>query len=262
MTPRTTHEIYAVKFAQNDDGVRGHFFLGPDAEPHDEHLQLDYFVWLIRSQDQDIVLDAGFTAKTNGSRGRNHLENPTAALAGFGVDPATVPFVILSHLHYDHVGDLGPFTSARFVVQEQELAFWTGPYGMRPEFARYIEVDDIAGLVRLNFAGRVLMVDGDREIVDGVRVRRVGGHTPGMQAVVVRTAVGNVVLAADASHFFENIEDDKPFAVHTDLPGMYRAFEEMRAAAGPGMVVAGHDPELFKRFPAVPGYEGRVLRIA
>lgn len=262
MTGSAVHEIYAVKFAENNTGLRGHYFMGADADPHDEHLQLDYFVWVIRSAGQDVVLDAGFTAKTNETRRRNHWEEPTAALARLGVDPSAVPYVILSHLHYDHVGDLDPFTSAQFVLQAEELAFWTGPYAGRPEVRRYVEVDDVLRMVRLNYEGRVLMVDGVREITDGVWVRRVGGHTPGMQATVVRTAAGIVVLAADASHFFENIEEDKPFAVHTDLPGMYRAFEEMRDAAAPGFVVAGHDPALFDRFPAVPGHEGRVLRIA
>jgi hypothetical protein len=83
-----------------------------------------------------------------------------------------------------------------------------------------------------------------------------------MQVTLVRTAQGIVVLAADASHFFENVADDKPFAVHHDLPGMYSAFDHMRAAATSGLVVPGHDPKLFDRFPALPGHEGRVLRIA
>jgi glyoxylase-like metal-dependent hydrolase (beta-lactamase superfamily II) len=262
VTGPVLHEIYAVKFAQNETGVRGHYFLGPDAEPHDKHMRLDYFTWVIRSPGQDIVMDAGFTAATNRTRGRNHFEDPSRALARLGVDPARVPYVILSHLHYDHCGDLDPFGSARFVVQADEVAFWTGPYGRRPEFARNVEVADILRVVRLNFEGRMLMVDGVREIVDGVWVHKVGGHTPGMQVTLVRTAAGIVVLASDASHFFENVECDRPFAVHTDLVQMYRTFDSMRELATSGLVVAGHDPGLFQRFPAVDGLAQRAVRIA
>jgi glyoxylase-like metal-dependent hydrolase (beta-lactamase superfamily II) len=262
MSDPVVHEIYAVKFAENRAGVRGHFFMGDAAEPFDAPARLDYFVWAIRSPGQDIVLDAGFTAETNERRRRTHFENPSDALARIGVDPAAVPFVILSHMHYDHVGDLAPFTAATFVLQTTEMAFWTGRHASRREFARLIEPADVLALVRLGLEGRIHWVDGMSEIVDGVWVLRVGGHTPGMQATMVRTTQGIVVLASDASHFFENVEDDEPFAVHHDLPGMYDAFDAMRTAATSGLVVPGHDPTLFERFTAHPGHDGRVVRIA
>jgi glyoxylase-like metal-dependent hydrolase (beta-lactamase superfamily II) len=262
MTASTVHEIYGVKFGQNLTGVRGHFFLGPDGDPHDAAMRLDYYVWVIRSPGQDILLDAGFTAETNRTRKRDHWEEPHQAVTRIGVDPGSVPIVILSHLHYDHCGDLDAFPAATFVVQADELDFWTGPYAVRGEFARHREPADIERVVRLHQEGRVQLVDGLHEVADGVWVERVGGHTPGMQATYVRTANGVVVLASDSSHFFENIEQDKPFAVHADVVDMYRAFDTMQAAATSGVVVAGHDPLIEQRFPAVPGQEGHVVRIA
>lgn len=262
MVAPTVHEIYAVKFAQNLKGVRGHFFLGPDGDPHDEHMRLDYYVWAIRSPGQDIVLDAGFTAETNRTRQRDHWEDPSRALTRIGVDPTSVPIVILSHLHYDHCGDLDAFPAATFVLQEDEIAFWTGRFAARGEFIRHVEVADIERVVRLNFEGRVRMVDGLHEVVDGVWVQKVGGHTPGMQATYVRTSQGIVVLASDSSHFFENVEQDRPFAVHADVVGMYRAFDTMKDAATSGLVIAGHDPLIAERFPAVPGHDGHVVRVA
>lgn len=256
------HEIYGVKFGQNLKGTRGHYFLGADGDPHDEKMRLDYYVWVIRSPGQDIVLDAGFTAETNQTRQRDHWEDPSQALARIGVEVASVPYVILSHLHYDHCGDLDPFTSAKFVLQEEEMAFWTGRFAPRAEFARNIELADIQRIVRLNYEGRIQMVDGLHEVVDGVWVQKVGGHTPGIQATFVNTAQGVVVLASDTSHFFENIEQDKPFAVHADVVDMYRAFDTMKAAASSNIVVAGHDPLIAERFPAVAGHEGHVVRIA
>ncbi len=262
MPEPTVHEIYGVKFGQNITGVRGHYFMGPDADPHDQHMRLDYYVWVIRSAQQDVVVDVGFTAETNKTRRRDHWENPSSALARLSVDVAAVPYVILSHLHYDHCGDVEPFTRATFVLQKDELDFWSGPYASRREFRRNIEHADIARVRSLHDEGRVLIVDGTHEVVDGVWVQQVGGHTPGMQAVFVRTEKGIVVLASDSSHFFENVEQDKPFAVHTDVIDMYRAFDTMREAATSGLVIAGHDPLIGERFPAVAGQDGHVVRIA
>lgn len=262
MSAGVMHEIYGVKFAQNLTGVRGHFFLGPDGDPHDEHMRLDYYVWVIRSQNQDVVLDAGFTAETNRTRQRDHWEEPHQALTRIGVEPATVQHVILSHLHYDHCGGVGAFPAATFVLQEEELSFWNGPYASRGEFARHTERADIERISRLHEVGRVQLVQGLHEVVDGVWVQKVGGHTPGMQATYVRTEQGIVVLASDSSHFFENIEQDKPFAVHADVVDMYRAFDTMKDAATSGLVIAGHDPLIAERFPAVEGQAGHVVRIA
>jgi hypothetical protein len=65
----------------------------------------------------------------------------------------------------------------------------------------------------------------------------------------VRTALGHVVPASDASQFYENIEDDRPFAILHDLPGMYGAFDRIRSLAdGDALVVAGHDPEVLDRY--------------
>ena len=69
-----------------------------------------------------------------------------------------------------------------------------------------------------------------------------------MQVVRIRTAGGFVVLASDASHFYENIETDSPFAILHDLPGMYGAFDRINELAdGPHLVVPGHDPEVAER---------------
>src|ERR1700754_550111 len=160
------HEIFAVKFAQHHRGKRADFYHGAGAEPLNEPASIDYFVWLIRSDGQDIVVDAGYTPEVAHKRNRpDYYRSPSQALSLLDVDCSSVPYLILSHLHYDHAGDLAPFISARFVLQDDELKFWTGRHIHRRELIRHIEVDDVVNVVRLSLAGRVLFVDGDREIV-------------------------------------------------------------------------------------------------
>jgi glyoxylase-like metal-dependent hydrolase (beta-lactamase superfamily II) len=254
-------EVYALKYATRDAQSSEHFY-GHDI--HDYPMPMDYFVWAVVADEYRIVVDAGFTAEVAARRGREHLRCPAESLQQLGIHCARVSCVILTHLHYDHVGNLEKFPAATFVVQDEEMAFWTGRYAGREHFRNIVEVQDIVHLVRENFNGRVRFVDGSKEVVPGITVHRVGGHAAGLQVVRVHTAKGNVVLASDASHFYANIEEDRPFSVITDLRQMYEAFDVVRALAdSPDHIVPGHDPEVMKRYPpASPGLEGIAVRIA
>ncbi len=260
---RPAHEVYAIKFGENRVGTRGEFFHGSAGVPHDAPAPLDYFVWLVRTPDADVVLDVGFTPEVAARRGRTYFRRPSEALALLGVDCARVPWVVLSHFHYDHVGEVGAFPEARFVVQSREMAFWTGRFAARHEFHRLIEDEDVLRVVRLGLEGRVQFVDGDREIVPGVTVHLVGGHTEGSQVVSVQTARGTAVLAADASHLYANVCDDAPFAIHHDLAGMYAAFDRINdLVSAAELIVPGHDPGVVERFDPVDGLAGAAVRIA
>lgn len=254
-------EVYAIRYATREARSGEHFY-GHD--PHDSPMPMDYFVWAAVSEEHTVVIDAGFNAEVAARRGRNHLRCPTEGMRGLGIDSAEVPFVILTHLHYDHVGNLEKFPAATFVVQEEEMAFWTGRYAGRPHFRQIVEPEDVVHLVRENFAGRLRFVAGSEEVVPGIGVHRTGGHSPGLQIVEVGTARGHVILASDATHFYANIEQDRPFSIVTDLARMYGAFDLVRSlAASPAHVVPGHDPLVMERFPpAGDGLEGVAVRIA
>jgi glyoxylase-like metal-dependent hydrolase (beta-lactamase superfamily II) len=255
------YSVYAVKYATRDARSGEHFY-GHDL--HDVPMPMDYFVWAAVSAEHTVVVDAGFTAEVAARRGRKHLRCPTEGLEALGIDCARVPYVILTHLHYDHVGNLEKFPEATYVVQEAEMAFWTGRYAGRDHFRTLVEVDDIAYLVRENFEGRLRFVAGSEEIVPGIEVHRTGGHSAGLQVVRVKTARGSVVLASDATHFYANIEQDRPYSIVSDLPRMYGAFDLVHALADSSAhMVPGHDPLVMERFPAAgKNLEGVAVRIA
>jgi glyoxylase-like metal-dependent hydrolase (beta-lactamase superfamily II) len=254
--------LYAIRYAERA-GRRGEHFYGHAPRP-DEAMPMAYYVWLAASDDTAVVVDAGFTEATAERRGRTWLASPTDTLAALGIDAASVPWLVLTHLHYDHTGNAGAFPAARFVIQEREMAFWTGRYASRGDNPTLVEADDIAFLAAGNFGGRVHWVDGDAEVVPGITVHRVGGHTAGMQIVRVHTEQGFAVLASDASHFYANLEEDRPYAIVHTLPEMHRAFDTIRRLADrPSLVVAGHDPQVMSRYPPVsPELAGRAVRVA
>ena len=254
-------EVYAIKYATREARSGEHFYGG---DPHDAPMPMDYYVWAVVSPEHTVVVDTGFTAEVAARRGRKHLRCPTEGLEALGIDCARVPYVILTHLHYDHVGNLEKFPEAAYVVQEAEMAFWTGRYAGRDHFRTIVEADDVAYLVRENFEGRLRFVAGSEEIVPGIEVHRAGGHSSGLQVVRVETARGSVVLASDVTHFYANIEEDRPYSIVSDLPRMYGAFDLVHALAdSPAHVVPGHDPLVMERYPAArKELEGVAVRLA
>ena len=260
------YEVHAIRFCHRAARRQDHFY-EPVDDP-DAPMPIDYYLWVARSPDRIVVMDAGYTPEVSARRGahdgRTYLNRPLDTLAQLGVAADDVDTVTLSHLHYDHTGLVPAFPQARVVVQERELGFWCGPDARRAHFARLCEPDDVAGLVRRNLAGGVAMVDGDAEVAPGITVHRVGGHTPGTQVVRIATASGFVVVASDASHFYANVEQRRPYALVHTLPQMYDAFDRLEElATRPDLVVPGHDPAVIDRFPpSRPDLAGLAARIA
>jgi glyoxylase-like metal-dependent hydrolase (beta-lactamase superfamily II) len=260
-----TYEVLAVRYATREGRRRDAFYqYGGYGEP-DGALSMDYFFWVLRSGDRTIVVDTGFDVEVGARMGRTVLCAPEEALARLGIDPAAVAQVVLTHLHYDHTGNVGLFPAAELVVAERELSFWTGPIARREHFAHHVRPDDVARVADAHTRERVTLVDREHEVAAGVRVLRVGGHSPGQLVVVVATEEGDAVLASDSLHYYEELEHDRPFAVFSDLADVYRAFDTLRelTAGDDELLVAGHDPLVTTRFAAAEGdAAGVVLRIA
>ena len=92
MSPRTPHLNYLM----------------PD--PHETAApDLDYFVWLIRGGGRDILVDTGFNAEEARLRARKLTLNPVDALDALRRQADDIKDVIVTHLHYDHAGNLDRF---------------------------------------------------------------------------------------------------------------------------------------------------------
>ena len=254
------YEVYALKYAHHARRASENFIGG---DPHDGPMPLDYYVWLIRGAGREIVVDTGFSAAMAAKRGREHLRCPARSLQLLGVDAAQVKDVVITHLHYDHVGNFELFPAATLHLQELEMRYATGRYMCRACFSGAYEVEDVVGVVRRVYQGRVRFHDGDAELAPGVSLHLIGGHTMGLQAVRVATRRGWLVLASDASHFYANMEQARPFPIVWSVADMLDGYERMRAlAASPQHIIPGHDPLVMRRYQApAPSLEGVVARL-
>jgi glyoxylase-like metal-dependent hydrolase (beta-lactamase superfamily II) len=245
------YELYALQYARLST-TRNHTFLSGEAQ--DGPLEMAYYVWVARNSQRAILIDTGFNAQVAQRRGRDRFRCPADALADVGLHADAIDDLIVTHLHYDHAGNLDKFPNAKLHLQEREMRFATSRYMCIKHISLggIFEADDVAQVVHRNFAGRVNWLDGHAMIAPGVDVLLTGGHTPGMQMVRVHTERGYVVLMSDAAHLYENIELQKPFHIAYNVGDMVAGWR-IAAIAGDSEahLIPGHDPLVMSQYPKV-----------
>lgn len=242
------YEVYAIKYGTREARRKNHFIGG---DPHDAPMPMDYFVWLVRNQERTIVVDTGFNSEVGKRRGRTVLRTPAEGLALLGVDAATAPTVIITHLHYDHVGTFDAFPSAMFHLQDDEMKYATGRHMRHKQFNHGYEVEEVTGMVRLVYKDRVCFHDGDAQIAPGVTVHRIGGHTHGMQCVRVWTQRGWLVLASDTSHYYEHFMRRRSFTTMFNIGEALDGYGKLeQLAQSRDHIIPGHDPMVMNFYPA------------
>jgi glyoxylase-like metal-dependent hydrolase (beta-lactamase superfamily II) len=254
-------EVFAIRYAHLGNRHPAENFIL--ADPHEFASDLDYFIWVLRRGEQTFVVDTGFAREAATRRRRGWLRCPADSLRLIGVDPDQVTDVIITHLHYDHAGNLDRFPRARFHLQDREMAFATGRSMGHQTLRAPFDLENVLEMVRHVYSEKAVFHDGDTELAPGLTLHRVGGHSAGLQILRVWTQREWIVIASDASHLYANFEQRRPFPIVYDVAEMLEGFDLLyRLADSPEHIVPGHDPLVMKRYPAVkPELEGIAVRL-
>ena len=244
------YEVYALKYA---GPLHGSGALTMWMSEWDKVVERAYYFWLIKGEDDLVVVDAGVSPNTAEERGIAGYVNPQEMLLRVGVDSREVRNVILTHLHWDHANGINLFPNARVYVQQKEFRFWTeDPISSRPPFKLVCDDDTRERMNELEGSGRLVLLKGDNEILPGIECLLSPGHTIGLQAVAVQTGEGTAVLGSDCGHTFRNYQEDWPSALITDLVEWMKTYDRLRSwVTSMDLLFPGHDPLMTANFPAV-----------
>ena len=245
------YEVYAIRYGTIERFPVSALMAGADTA---RRMDLALMVWLARLPGgRNVLMDGGFYRDKFVSRWKpTGYERPSVAIARVGLKPDDVTDIVVSHIHWDHVDGVDLFPNARIWIQREEDDHYVDSAGR----ARSATIDsaDAAMLAALAHAGRVELVGGDSvEILPGIRVYTGGKHTFASQYATVDTDAGRVVLASDNAYLYELLERRRPIAQTLDSLSNLRAQDRMaRLAGAAALIVPGHDPAVFVRFPS-PG---------
>lgn len=268
---KSTEDLYEVivvrhgtrQTRRSDVFLNFHQYHEPDGP-----FTVDYYLWVLRSRTTTVVVDTGFARGPAQARGRTVLVEPAHAYRGLGVDTSRLHPLVVTHAHYDHIGNVGLFSCSPVVISAAELEFWTSPMATKPLIAHFAESDEVAALEQIEREGRLRRFSGTTEVAPGVVVTEVGGHTPGQSIVTVRTSEGVVLLTSDAVHFTEELDRDMPFISVADLPATYQALQTVRDLVAGGavdLVLTGHDAAVLDTLqpysPALRGIAGVIGKL-
>jgi len=253
------YEVYAVRFATLANFPVSSLVAGADRS---RRMDIAMMIWVLKGADGRIaIIDSGF------HRDRYFTQftvkdfiKPSEAIAPLGIKPDDVTDLLLSHMHWDHAGGIDLFPKARVWVQKDEYDYYTGEAWQSARTHGGIDAEDVLELVKRNTEGKVSFVRGeDGTSLPGIAFGVGGKHTFASQFFVVSTRPHRVVIASDNMYLFENLDAHVAIAQTLDAASNLRTQDRMKSLASqPRLLVPGHDPEVFARFPHV---SDRIVRI-
>lgn len=233
MQQHTIHPL-VVGINETDQGVMTYL------RDYGKRIYLPIYVFYLKGGDKNILIDTGleqFMVPKGAEEecGFQILEFEDA-LTTLGLKAEDIDIIIHTHLHNDHCENDYKCTNAEVYVQKKEYAFLKEPHPVDHRYYPDI-LDDV----------RVVEIDGDANIADGIDVIFSPGHTVGGQSVAVNTAGGRAVITG----FCCNAKNFPPAGpaiapgVHIDLTEAYDSIQKIKEMAD--ILIPLHDPSIGTR---------------
>jgi len=246
------YEVYAIRYATSPGFQVSLLVAGADPA---RRLDIPFMVWVLKGAgNRNVLVDAGsYRGPVFEQWKLRDFVKPSIAIGKVGLVPDEITDVIITHIHWDHVGGVDLFPKARVWIQHAEFDHYIDAQG-KPR-SDEIAPGDASMLQSLRQSGRLMFVDGDaQEIIPGIVAYTGGKHTYASQYLGVATAAGTVVVASDSLYLYENLEKRLPLGATGDRNADLRVQTRMLSiASSPSLIVPGHDSAVFERFPKPGG---------
>ena len=217
-------------------------------------------VWavLIETQEAKILLDTGIApdykqyqaAAAQENVPYRHTPEQTIEhqLELCGVKPEEIDYVVMSHLHWDHAGNIGLFKNAKVIVQRDEMIFALLTTHTVNPFGTYLRRD-------CDVDANWMLIEGDFQLTKDVKILRAPGHAEGLQCLQLTTDDGTMLLTSDACYTSKNWGPPaRPAGALHDSKAYFQSIEKLRKIAHEtnATVIYGHDIEQYNTLKKAP----------
>ena len=210
-------------------------------------LSTIFSFFLLRGEERLVLIDVGFTAdyckQYMPDVVQEKNQNPISQLKEQGIEPNEIDDIIITHAHFDHLSDvINIFSKARIHLQRIEYDFVINP--PHPWFQEMVDIVLIKELAEQGIP-RFNLIDGECEILPGIKIIMTPGHTHGHQSVIVKTKAGEVCITGDSILNYRNIKEDIGPGFNSNLIESLQSIQKLRELSDEGMtILCGHDPEM------------------
>ena len=239
------YKIYSIKLAVCKDTPEPHILINGKFGKTRDTAMLSY---LISGSEILAVVDTGFLIDIYNKNYKDEFEligDPVEEYKKFFKNHdfkfEDVTHIILTHMHWDHCENNHLFPNAKIYVQRKEVQTSAAPV-----YPLYYLREDVIRLLATEF-NRVVMLDGDYEIADGLKVVLAGGHSLGSQMVYVNTSEGLAIMTGDILNVYENL--DHPSVKEVDLSAWVYAVNKVKKDAD--IVLPNHDLKVIEKYSII-----------
>ncbi|MFC1812015.1 N-acyl homoserine lactonase family protein [Thermodesulfobacteriota bacterium] len=238
MQEYTIHPL-VVGVNETDQGIMTYL------RDYGKRIWLPIYVFYIKGGEKNILVDTGLEEfvvpeEVGQTYGFDVLEFEDA-LATVGLKPEDIDVIIHTHLHNDHCENDYKCVNADVYVQKDEYEFFKHPHPVDHRYYSDI-LDDV----------KVIEVEGDSNILDGIDVIYTPGHTVGGQSVAIRTSEGKAIITGFCCND-KNFPATGPAispGVHINVMDAYDSAQKIKAMAD--ILIPLHDLSIgrLKRIPS------------